>query len=112
MSSITSDADKYFVGIDVGTGSARAALVNAIGQVKSTHVVTIQTCNPKSDHYEQSSDDIWSAVCQCVKVYNHTTLLGGISFIFPSDGHQKHPERSHHWPRIRCHLLAGCPRFK
>lgn len=68
MSSVNSDTDKYFVGIDVGTGSARAALVNAVGEVKSTHIVPIQTWNPRPDHYEQSSDDIWRAVCQCVKV--------------------------------------------
>lgn len=70
MSSITiNDGDKkYFVGIDVGTGSARAALVNPDGEVKNSHVVAIQTWNPKPDHYEQSSDDIWRAVCECVKV--------------------------------------------
>lgn len=74
MSLINSASEKYFVGIDVGTGSARAALVNAVGQVKQTHVVAIQTWNPKPDHYEQSSDDIWRSVCKCVKVYNIITL--------------------------------------
>lgn len=58
----------YFVGVDVGTGSARAALVDAHGRVKHMHVKTIETWNPLVDHYEQSSDDIWSAVCECVRV--------------------------------------------
>lgn len=58
----------YFVGVDVGTSSARAALVNSKGQVLQSHVKPIITWNPKPDHYEQSSDDIWSAVCECVKV--------------------------------------------
>lgn len=71
MSSGTSaQTDKYFVGIDVGSGSARAALVSATGQVLATHVVAIRTWNPQPDHYEQSSEDIWRAVCQCVKVSN------------------------------------------
>lgn len=61
--------EKYVIGIDVGTGSARAALLSTTnGQVLRTHVVNIQTWNPQPDHYEQSSDNIWSAVCQCVRV--------------------------------------------
>lgn len=58
----------YFVGVDVGTGSARAALVDAHGRVQHMHVKAIQTWNPLADHYEQSSEDIWSAVCECVRV--------------------------------------------
>lgn len=58
----------YFVGVDVGTGSARAALVDAHGRVQQMHVKAIQTWNPLTDHYEQSSEDIWSAVCECVRV--------------------------------------------
>lgn len=58
----------YFVGVDVGTGSARASLVNAHGRVLQMHVKKIQTWNPIPNHYEQSSDDIWKAVCECVRV--------------------------------------------
>lgn len=58
----------YFVGVDIGTGSARAALVDAHGRVQQMHVKAIQTWNPLADHYEQSSEDIWSAVCECVRV--------------------------------------------
>lgn len=58
----------YFVGVDVGTGSARAALVNAHGRVLQVHVKKIDTWNPQPDHYEQSSDNIWQAVCECVHV--------------------------------------------
>ncbi len=58
----------YFVGVDVGTGSARAALVNSNGVVTKSHVKEIKTWNPQPDHYEQSSDDIWKAVCECVQV--------------------------------------------
>lgn len=62
----------YFVGVDVGTGSARAALVNAHGRVQQMHVKAIQTWNPLADHYEQSSEDIWNAVCECVRVSGKT----------------------------------------
>lgn len=58
----------YFIGVDVGTGSSRAALVTSNGQVIKSHVKEIKTWNPQPDHYEQSSNDIWEAVCECVKV--------------------------------------------
>lgn len=58
----------YFVGVDVGTGSARAAIVGAQGKIHQVHVKAIRTWNPQVDHCEQSSDDIWDAVCECVRV--------------------------------------------
>lgn len=58
----------YFVGVDVGTGSARAALVTQDGRIVKTAVESIQTWNPQQDFYEQSSDNIWSACVTCIKV--------------------------------------------
>ncbi|XP_058462179.1 FGGY carbohydrate kinase domain-containing protein [Malaya genurostris] len=55
------------IGVDVGTGSVRAALVTSKGEILKTWVKTIQTWNPLPNHYEQSSDDIWNAVCECVR---------------------------------------------
>ncbi|KAJ8681215.1 hypothetical protein QAD02_017002 [Eretmocerus hayati] len=57
----------FFVGVDVGTGSARAALVSSGGKIISTAVHPITTFNPQPGFYEQSSDDIWTAVCHVVK---------------------------------------------
>ncbi|XP_050076211.1 FGGY carbohydrate kinase domain-containing protein [Anopheles maculipalpis] len=73
----------YLVGVDVGTGSARAALVTSKGEVVQTCVRPIRTWNTQPNYYEQSSDDIWTAVCECVK--NVTTgyakdLVKGIGF--------------------------------
>lgn len=61
---------KYFVGVDVGTGSVRAALVTQTGKVLKVHVKETKTWNPLPDHYEQSSDNIWNGVCECVQVNN------------------------------------------
>lgn len=57
-----------FVGVDIGTGSARAALVTDEGKVLKTAVKTIQTWNPITDHYEQSSENIWESCKYVVKV--------------------------------------------
>jgi hypothetical protein len=56
-----------FVGVDVGTGSARAALVAATGKVLRVASKPIDVHNPKQDYYEQSSDQIWQAVCASVR---------------------------------------------
>lgn len=60
-------AQQVYVGVDVGTGSARAALFDAAhGTLLSVHVVPIQTWNTTPHHYEQSSQNIWNAVCTAV----------------------------------------------
>lgn len=61
-------SNAYFIGVDVGTGSARAALVTDDGKILKTAVQNIQTWNPQQDFYEQSSDDIWNACVTCIKV--------------------------------------------
>ncbi|XP_046620024.1 FGGY carbohydrate kinase domain-containing protein isoform X3 [Neodiprion virginianus] len=57
----------YFVGVDVGTGSARAAIVSSNGKLINMATCPIKTFNPRPNFFEQSSDDIWSAVCNVVK---------------------------------------------
>uniref|UniRef100_A0A1A9X0D3 FGGY carbohydrate kinase domain-containing protein n=1 Tax=Glossina brevipalpis TaxID=37001 RepID=A0A1A9X0D3_9MUSC len=57
----------YFVGVDVGTSSARAALVRSDGKVLQQIAKSIRTWNPEHEHFEQNSTDIWNAVCSCVK---------------------------------------------
>lgn len=58
----------YFIGVDVGSGSARAALVDYKGHVLNTSVKEIQTWKPKVDYYEQSSNDIWECCVFVIKV--------------------------------------------
>lgn len=69
----------YFVGVDVGTGSARAALVTANGKIVKTAEQTIRTWNPRPDYYEQSSDDVWNACVKCIKVMKKNIHDGIIS---------------------------------
>lgn len=71
--------ERHFIGVDVGTGSARAALVTARGAIVRTHVRAIRTWNPLPEHYEQSSEDVWRAVCECVKVKPARRLCGVLS---------------------------------
>ncbi|XP_075969873.1 FGGY carbohydrate kinase domain-containing protein [Anticarsia gemmatalis] len=57
----------YFIGVDVGSGSVRAALVDNKGHVLNSSVKEIQTWKPKVDYYEQSSNDIWNCCISVIK---------------------------------------------
>ncbi|XP_031633849.1 FGGY carbohydrate kinase domain-containing protein [Contarinia nasturtii] len=73
----------YFVGVDVGTGSCRAALIDSTGHVHEVHVRETKTWNPLPDHYEQSSEDIWSGICECVQIVTRNypkEKVSGIGF--------------------------------
>jgi FGGY-family pentulose kinase len=56
-----------FLGIDVGTGSARAGLFTASGKMAGSGSHPIRMWKPKTDFVEQSSDDIWTACCLAVR---------------------------------------------
>ena len=58
----------YFIGVDVGTTSVRAALVDRYGAIKYSAEETISIKNTKSTFYEQSSEEIWEKCCRLVKV--------------------------------------------
>lgn len=55
-----------FLGIDVGTGSARAGLFDRSGTLLGTAKADIATFHEPGDIVEQSGDDIWRAICFCV----------------------------------------------
>ena len=56
-----------YLGIDVGTGSARAALFDGGGKRHGLGVAEIRTWREGADIVEQSSDDIWRAVGEAVR---------------------------------------------
>ncbi len=58
---------RLYIGIDVGTGSARAGVFDARGTMMASASHPIQTWHPQADFAEQSSDDIWLAVCAVVR---------------------------------------------
>ncbi|KAG7227288.1 hypothetical protein INR49_000292 [Caranx melampygus] len=60
-------AQVYYVGVDVGTASVRAALVTKDGLLRSTAEEPISIWEPQPDHYVQSSTEIWEKCCTVVK---------------------------------------------
>ncbi|EOD41947.1 hypothetical protein EMIHUDRAFT_60950 [Emiliania huxleyi CCMP1516] len=68
LSETAAAAPRYAIGVDVGTGSARAGVVDVRdGTLLGVHKQDITMWNPLPEHYEQSSEDIWAAVCNCVR---------------------------------------------
>jgi FGGY-family pentulose kinase len=60
-------APRLYLGVDVGTGSVRAALFDERGTMHGvgTHPIAMQ--RPREDFAEQSSDDIWRACGEAVR---------------------------------------------
>ena len=59
-------SEALFLGIDVGTGSARAGLFSAGGSAVGRGERAIRLWRTTPDHVEQSSDDIWAAIAGAV----------------------------------------------
>jgi FGGY-family pentulose kinase len=57
----------YFIGVDVGTGSARAGVFDLNGRMVGQASRPIDLYRPRADFVEQSSDNIWQAVCSAVR---------------------------------------------
>ena len=60
-------SQKAFVGVDVGTGSARAGVFDVSGNLLAIAKRNITMWHEAGDVVEQSSDQIWQAVCESVR---------------------------------------------
>lgn len=60
--------EPYYVGVDVGTASVRAALVSSNGKIVSSAIQPLKVWKSQPNYFEQSSEDIWGNVCTVVKV--------------------------------------------
>lgn len=59
--------DNYVIGVDVGTGSARAGVFDASGRMLATAKQDITLYQHAGAMVEQSSKEIWAAVCTSVR---------------------------------------------
>ncbi|KAL2784632.1 FGGY family of carbohydrate kinase [Aspergillus keveii] len=57
----------YYIGVDVGTGSARACVIDDTGDIISIASQDIGLSNPQKEYYEQSTADIWRSICSSVR---------------------------------------------
>ncbi|EKV15894.1 FGGY-family carbohydrate kinase, putative [Penicillium digitatum] len=57
----------HYIGIDIGTGSARACIINANGDIVGLASENIGLWQPEHGYYEQSTSDIWNCICVAVQ---------------------------------------------
>ena len=57
----------HWIGIDVGTGSARACIIDSNGEILSIASKPTQLFRAGPDIYEQSTEDIWDAICDSTR---------------------------------------------
>lgn len=55
----------YYIGVDVGTGSARACIIDEKGEILSVKSKDIDKWEPKPAYFNQSSTQIWNSICWC-----------------------------------------------
>ena len=64
MAHPSASSTSWVVGVDVGTSSARAGVIEiATGRLLASHSHPILLFHPQADFYQHSSADIWAAVC-------------------------------------------------
>ena len=76
---------QYFIGVDVGTGSARAGVFDTSGQCLGVGKKGIQIFQDDGHIVEQSAEDIWRSVCFAIKTAVRkskvdVSRIGGIGF--------------------------------
>lgn len=59
--------DVYYIGVDVGTGSARACIIDTNGIILGMSERPITRHELKANFITQNSTEIWNAICYCVK---------------------------------------------
>lgn len=57
----------YFIGVDVGTGSARAGVFDSSGVLLGTARADLEMHRAPGDIAEQSSEQVWDSVCRATK---------------------------------------------
>jgi FGGY-family pentulose kinase len=77
--------DEVVMAVDVGTGSARAGVLDQSGRTLGRSAHEIEIVHPARDHAEHDSDDIWRAVCAAVRRARveagvRPEQVGGLSF--------------------------------
>ncbi|KJX92092.1 fgy-family carbohydrate kinase like protein [Zymoseptoria brevis] len=57
----------HYIGIDVGTGSARACIMNDRGDIVGLASENIGLWQPETGYYEQSTTNIWKCICSSIQ---------------------------------------------
>ncbi|MBB5394224.1 gluconokinase [Mucilaginibacter sp. AK015] len=85
----------YFVGVDLGTGSAKAVAVNADGKTVAVAQHHYPTNNPKPGYSEQDAERIWQAFVKCIAQITAQLKAAPAAISFSSAMHSIMPVDEH-----------------
>jgi len=88
---LSSYTQKYFVGIDLGTGSTKAVAVDINGSVICTAQHHYPTLHPQAGYSEQDAELIWQAFVQCLNDITAQTGAEPTAISFSSAMHSIMP---------------------
>ncbi|MEX2235325.1 MAG: gluconokinase [Cyclobacteriaceae bacterium] len=85
--------EPYVIGIDLGTGSAKAIAMDHTGAVIETVQVSYPTLHPKQNYQEQAPELIWQAFVKCIsritaslkKIPDAISLSSAMHSVIPVD---------------------------
>jgi ribulose kinase len=77
--------ESFFVGVDVGTGSARAGVFDKSGNMKESASAPIQLWKPAADYVEQSSDDICGGGLKNEVLLREHANITGCELVLPKE---------------------------
>ncbi|KAL1917652.1 uncharacterized protein VTP21DRAFT_4045 [Calcarisporiella thermophila] len=64
---MSSEGESYYIGVDVGTSSVRAGVVDSGGNIIALASKPLAIFHPRDGYYEQSTTDIWDQLCLSVR---------------------------------------------
>ncbi|TWR31729.1 gluconokinase [Mucilaginibacter pallidiroseus] len=97
---------KYFIGIDLGTGSTKAVAVDATGETIFTAQSHYPTINTKPEYSEQNADLIWDAFVACINQAITELHAAPAAISFSSAMHSIMPVDEHGTPLANAILWA------
>ena len=74
-------AGPYFIGVDVGTGSARAGVFDTFGQCLGVGKKDILNFEDGGHIVEQSAEDIWTSVCVAIQTALGTSKVNASEIV-------------------------------
>ena len=67
-------ANRYLLGIDIGTSTSKAVLTDREGNMVATHSVAHEVSMPRPGHFEHDADAVWlgDLVALCSAIFTHS----------------------------------------
>jgi gluconokinase len=84
---IDTENGRYLIGLDIGTGSAKAVAINEAGNIIADAQVFYSTLSAKPGYSEQDPEVIWSAFTNCINKIIETIKSPPISISLSSAMH-------------------------